>query len=94
MKRGTDLSQTVATFIIQKILLDEEGLKYPCHTAERFFAVSTVLNNMVEIQLQKPSTRLLTIVIEMLKHNPKLTQNLDDSCKKLLQSLIDTLTHS
>lgn len=30
----------------------------------------------------------------MLKHNPKLTQNLDDSSKKLLQSLIDTLTHS
>lgn len=109
MERGTDLSQTVATFIIQKILMDEEGLKYLCHTAERFFAVSTVLNNMVESQLQKPSTRLLkhiikcyfrlsenpraqmalnqnlpTIVIEMLKQNPKLTQNLDESSKKLL----------
>jgi hypothetical protein len=36
---------------------------------------------------------LPTIVIEMLKQNPKLTQNLDDSSKKLLQSLIETLTH-
>ena len=44
MERGTDLSQTVATFIIQKILMDDEGLKYLCQTAERFFAVSTVLN--------------------------------------------------
>lgn len=29
----------------------------------------------------------------MCKHNPKLTQNLDESSKKLLQSLIETLTH-
>jgi CCR4-NOT transcription complex subunit 9 len=47
MERGTELSQTVATFIIQKILFDEQGLNYLCQTAERFFAVSTVLNNMV-----------------------------------------------
>lgn len=47
MERGTELSQTVATFIIQKILFDEKGLNYLCETAERFFAVSTVLNNMV-----------------------------------------------
>jgi len=30
MERGTELSQTVATFIIQKILLDEQGLNYLC----------------------------------------------------------------
>ena len=29
----------VATFIVQKILLDEMGLNYICATAERFFAV-------------------------------------------------------
>jgi len=43
MKRGQELSRTVATFIVQKILLDENGLNYICQTAERFFAVSTVL---------------------------------------------------
>lgn len=31
--------QQVATFIVQKILLDEMGLNYICATAERFFAV-------------------------------------------------------
>lgn len=36
MKRGQDLSRTVATFIIQKILLDQNGLKYICQTLERF----------------------------------------------------------
>jgi CCR4-NOT transcription complex subunit 9 len=48
MERGTELSQTVATFIIQKILLDDEGLKYICGKVERFYAVSSVLDNMVE----------------------------------------------
>lgn len=39
MEKGSDLSKTVATFIVQRILLDENGLNYMCNTAERFFAV-------------------------------------------------------
>jgi hypothetical protein len=39
METGSDLSKTVATFIVQKILLDESGLKYICATAERFYSV-------------------------------------------------------
>jgi CCR4-NOT transcription complex subunit 9 len=64
MERGTELSQTVATFIIQKILLDDEGLKYLCGRSERFYAVSSVLDYMVESQLQKPSSRLLKHIIK------------------------------
>lgn len=74
MERGTDLSQTVATFIIQKILMDEEGLKYLCGKAERFYAVSSVLNFMVESQMQKPSNRLLKHIIKCyfrLSENPR-----------------------
>ena len=48
MEMGSELSKTVATFIVQKILLDNVGLNYICATAERFFAVGTVLNNMVQ----------------------------------------------
>ena len=33
----------VATFIVQKILLDDLGLSYICATAERFYAVSKTL---------------------------------------------------
>ena len=40
METGSELSKTVATFIVQKILLDEAGLTYICATAERFYAVS------------------------------------------------------
>jgi len=49
METGSELSKTVATFIVQKILLDEIGLSYICATAERFYAVSTVLSNMVGV---------------------------------------------
>ena len=31
---GSELSKTVATFIVQKILLDDMGLQYICATAE------------------------------------------------------------
>jgi CCR4-NOT transcription complex subunit 9 len=40
METGSELSKTVATFIVQKILLDDAGLTYICATAERFYAVS------------------------------------------------------
>lgn len=40
MERGSEVSKTVATFIVQRILLDDQGLNYVCNTAERFYAVS------------------------------------------------------
>lgn len=46
-RTGSELSKTVAIFIVQKILLDDTGLNYICHTYERFYAVGTVLSNMV-----------------------------------------------
>jgi len=43
MDSGSELSKTVATFIIQKILLDESGLSYICQTYERFSHVAITL---------------------------------------------------
>lgn len=63
METGSELSKTVATFIVQKILLDEVGLDYICQTAERFYAVSTVLGNMVLVLVESPSVRLLKHVV-------------------------------
>ena len=90
MERGTELSQTVATFIIQKILLDDSGLEYLCHTAERFFAVSTVLNNMVENQVDKPSTRLLKHIIKCyyrLSENRKASMALVKNVPFIVRSM-------
>lgn len=35
MESGSELSKTVATFILQKILLDDSGLSYICQTYDR-----------------------------------------------------------
>lgn len=63
METGSELSKTVATFIVQKILLDEMGLNYICATYERFVAVSSVLSNMVAMLVEQPSQRLLKHII-------------------------------
>lgn len=63
METGSELSKTVATFIVQKILLDDMGLNYICATADRFYAVSTVLANMVTVLVESPSARLLKHIV-------------------------------
>lgn len=47
MEQGTELSRTVSTFILQKILLDELGLDYVCQTYERFSHVAIVLVSQI-----------------------------------------------
>jgi CCR4-NOT transcription complex subunit 9 len=63
METGSELSKTVATFIVQKVLLDDLGLNYICTTADRFYAVSTVLSNMVAALVEAPSARLLKHIV-------------------------------
>jgi CCR4-NOT transcription complex subunit 9 len=47
MQSGSELSKTVATFILQKILADDCGLNYICQTFDRFSHVAMVLGRMV-----------------------------------------------
>ncbi|WJX49175.1 hypothetical protein P8452_35642 [Trifolium repens] len=63
MEIGQDLSKTVSTFILQKILANEEGLDHICTTAERFFAVARVLKMVLRSLEEKYSPRLLKLVI-------------------------------
>lgn len=74
MESGTEISKTVAIFILQKILLDDLGLNYICQTYERFYAVGTVLNNLVSQMTEQPSLRILKHVIRCylrLTDNPR-----------------------
>lgn len=48
MEISSELSKTVAIFILQKILLDDQGLNYVCTTFERFHTVASVLSKMIE----------------------------------------------
>ncbi|KAA3477862.1 cell differentiation protein RCD1-like protein [Gossypium australe] len=90
MEMGSELSKTVefvATFIVQKILLDDVGLDYICTTAERFFAVGRVLGNMVAAIAEQPSSRLLKHIIRCylrLSDNPR-------ACDALRSCLPDML---
>eukprot|EP00002_Diphylleia_rotans_P000001 TRINITY_DN0_c0_g1_i1.p1 TRINITY_DN0_c0_g1~~TRINITY_DN0_c0_g1_i1.p1 ORF type:complete len:124 (+),score=13.10 TRINITY_DN0_c0_g1_i1:256-627(+) len=63
MDIGSELSKTVATFIVQKILLDEQGLNYVCANYERFSVVTNVLRAMVDQLVTHPSARLLKHII-------------------------------
>jgi len=90
METGSELSKTVATFIVQKILQDEMGLQYICATADRFYAVSTVLSNMVAQLAESPSNRLLKHIIRCylrLSDNPRLARR----CANVYPSSLGTL---
>lgn len=59
MEISSELSKTVAIFILQKILLDKQGLFYICTTYERFHTVASVLSKMIE-QLNITSERSIS----------------------------------
>ncbi|ODV85711.1 hypothetical protein CANARDRAFT_197886 [[Candida] arabinofermentans NRRL YB-2248] len=63
MESSTELSKTVAIFIVQKILIDDAGLSYICQTFDRFEAVSNVLKLMIDQLAANPTGRLLKHVI-------------------------------
>ena len=63
MQSGSELSKTVATFILQKILADDSGLSYICQTFDRFSHVAMVLGRMVLQQQREASGRLLKHII-------------------------------
>lgn len=64
MQSSSELSKTVAIFILQKIVLDDIGLQYICATMERFYAVTNVLKDMIDqLTLHTPPGRLLKHII-------------------------------
>ncbi|XP_026473451.1 CCR4-NOT transcription complex subunit 9 [Ctenocephalides felis] len=79
MESGSELSKTVATFILQKILLDESGLSYICQTYDRFSHVAMILGKMVLSLAKDPSARLLKHVVRCylrLSDNPRAREAL------------------
>ena len=77
MERGTELSKTVVCFIIQRITLDENGLKYICEKTERLYAVDSVLSVMIK---NKPSQRLNKHIIRIFS---RLSEN--NTAKNILK---------
>ena len=63
METGSELSKTVAIFIVQKILTDDIGLHYICQSYERFYAIQSVLAAMTTQLIEQPSLRILKHVV-------------------------------
>lgn len=87
MKKGNDLSRTVATFIVHKILQDDYGLNYVCETEEKLVALALILKDIIEEIAKTPkdpdqnreSSRLLRHIIRCLlrlSENPSAAQYL------------------
>ncbi|GAU40061.1 hypothetical protein TSUD_258540 [Trifolium subterraneum] len=72
MEIGKELSKTVATFILQKILLDDDGLACVCARPERLFAVGRILDMVLENLENQPSNCLLKLLIPCYS---RLSQN-------------------
>lgn len=75
------ISPQVATFIILKIILADDGLARVCATTENFFGVCRVLNMMLEDLENPPSSRLLRLLISCysrLSQNCRLVEKFHD----------------
>lgn len=97
IETGTELSKTVAIFIVQKILVDDIGLNYVCQTYERFFAVSAVLANVVQqlLSAQPASSRLLKHVVHCylrLSDDPRARESLRQILPEPLRDATFSLT--
>jgi len=86
MKKGTQLSRIVSTYIVQKILSDRNGLAFICNTDERLLALSQILYDIIEDLSQTPNSaadkenqRLLRHVLgcyQSLAENPNTHSHL------------------
>lgn len=63
MEKGNELSKTVATFILHKIMTDDDGLKYLCYTYDRIALICGALGAMVEEMQKEQSQRLLKHIV-------------------------------
>ncbi|XP_037428060.1 CCR4-NOT transcription complex subunit 9-like [Triticum dicoccoides] len=68
MENGDELSKTVATFIVRRIICDDLGLRYICTNAERLLAVVQVLAQMVNSEYQLAVASVQRYPAKLLKH--------------------------
>lgn len=92
MEISSELSKTVAIFILQKILLDDQGLSYICTTYERFHTVASVLAKMID-QLssstqnqQQPSNSSGRLLKHVVRCYMRLSDNLE--ARKALATIL------
>lgn len=89
MDSGSELSKTVATFIIQKILLDESGLSYICQTYERFSHVAITLVSPTRYIRIYVCIHMLYISVSLYPVQGKMVIQLSkEPCARLLKHVV------
>lgn len=63
LKIDVPLNVQVATFIIERILISDQGMKYCITFADRFYVITQVLSRMLDKLPEEPSHRLLKLII-------------------------------
>lgn len=79
MEKGKELSQTVATFILSKVLATREGFQLVCQSYDNFKQVSTVL---IKLLSKEPTSRLLKHIcgcFSKLAEHPRAREELRDT---------------
>lgn len=64
--------------------MDEEGLRYCCLVADRFFAITSALETMMEKISEEPSQRLLKHIVRCylkLSESPRLAKSSSEGFK-------------
>ncbi|XP_074363145.1 cell differentiation protein rcd1-like [Apium graveolens] len=61
---GNELSQSTASWIMSRIMMQEQGLQYCCEPANRLCAIMKVFNDVIEKMQDEPSTTVLKNIIQ------------------------------
>ncbi|XP_074346877.1 cell differentiation protein rcd1-like [Apium graveolens] len=87
---GNELSQSTASWIVSRIMMQEQGLQYCCEPANRLCAIMKVFNDVIEKMQDEPSSTVLKNIIEcyvILSDDPRLASNLSKHICQAVQGL-------
>ncbi|XP_074378735.1 cell differentiation protein rcd1-like [Apium graveolens] len=61
---GNELSQSIASWIMSRIMMQEQGLQYCCEPANQWCAIMKVFNDIIEKMQDEPSSLVLKNIIQ------------------------------
>ena len=70
MEKGSDLIKAITCFIVQRIIMDINGLKYICEVRQRILAINSVFNKMLQNKEVSPRTikNILKIYLGLIEN--------------------------
>ncbi|XP_074378740.1 cell differentiation protein rcd1-like [Apium graveolens] len=95
---GNELSQSTASWIMSRIMMQEQGLQYCCEPANRLCAIMKVFNDVIEKMQDEPSTTFLKNIIQcyvIMSDDPRTcVKNVSDQAPDSLRVVLCPLGRS